>query len=350
MPGIASIMNTPKQTVSDLLELINSYPSPHNGQPVKLLQVSDTVFELYFDKERGLQSSDISFIFSFVSMGVFIEHLQLCGRALGHKITITEVLPKVQELHGAGQVKFAECRIEWDVLEINQQDLDAIHFRRTSRKKYYQGITPALSDNIIKTASAHGMTLVQLPKQQGKQAIWLNQRAVFDDMFDEPVRQELDHWLRYTQAQKQSKKDGLAYDCMELNGHVLKYIVGHPRILRLPVISWIIKQYYLHTMKDASDVFYMMAPFQTKEDALQVGKVIMKIWMSISAEGYYLHPFGTIMSNHAAHQDFLKLAGEMHESRITAYLSFIFRAGKSDTPVSSLRIPIKEHLVRGVAP
>ena len=72
----------------------------------------------------------------------------------------------------------------------------------------------------------------------------------------------------------------------------------------------------------------------------------MRIWMEIAAQGYYLHPFGTIMSNKAAHADFTKLVGVEHETLQDGYLVFIFRAGKSKPPVISLRIPIEQHLIQ----
>ncbi len=133
--------------------------------------------------------------------------------------------------------------------------------------------------------------------------MWLNQKAVFDDMFDEPVRRELDHWLRYSKHQKKQKKDGLSYDCMELNGKLLKYTVDHPKILRAPVLSWIIKQYYIRTMSDSSDVYYMLAPFSNEEKAYRVGWEVMKVWIEATRNGYYIHPFGTIMGNRRAHKD-----------------------------------------------
>src|SRR6185437_4109581 len=116
-------------------------------------------------------------------------------------------------------------------------------------------------------AAQEDMRLNKLSKQQAQQAIWLNQRAVFDDMFDKAVSQELDHWLRYSKQEKESKRDGLSYDCMEINGSLMKTAVHHPGVLRFPGLSPIIKQYYLRTMSDNSDVFYMMAPFGNGQHA-----------------------------------------------------------------------------------
>jgi len=338
-------METAPKALHDFLELLNQYPSPHNGQPIRLKQTTDSTFEVYFQKERGLQATDISFIFSFVSMGVFVEYAAQCAQALGHSLEYVLSLPAESELRGTGEAKFAELTIQWRAKAADDFLAAALRFRQTSRKKYYEGLTDELSMATVRTAEESGMKLSKLSKEQAAQAIWLNQRAVFDDMFDHAVQQELDHWLRYSKEEKEAKRDGLAYDCMELNGRLMKFIVHHPHILRTPGLSGMIKRYYLRTMADASDVFYMLAPFATEKQSFDVGTVITQVWVDLSRQGYYLHPFGTIMSNHAAHQDFLELAGVANESRESNYLVFIFRAGKSEVPVKSLRLPYEKHLM-----
>ncbi len=339
-------MDDQTQTISELLELANKYPSPHNGQPIELRQLDDGHFDVFFQKERGLQAAEVSFLFSYVTMGVFLYHLSLCAKALGHTLSYKLELPKVASLKGEGVVRFAGCTISWR----NVPPHDALHrtllFRQTSRKKYSKGIDNELSQRTIAFATQLNMDLVKMNRAGTHQAIWLNQRAVFDDMFDNAVRHELNHWLRYSKQEKESKKDGLAYDCMELNGRAMKFIVKHYKLLRMPGVSPLLKKYYLRTMSDNSDAFYLLTPFSTEKEAFDVGVAVMQIWEAIAAEGYYLHPFGTIMSNVAAHDDFLKLASIEHEDIHKNFLVFIYRAGKSEPPHMSSRIPVRDHLLR----
>jgi hypothetical protein len=335
-----------KSVQQQFLELLNTYPSPHNGQPIRLREVSPGEYTLHFQKERGLQATDISLIFSFVSMGVFIGFAEACGQALGHTVDTKLALPSNTELKGSGLIKFADMSVKWNSLEPNNSVRDSLKFRQTSRKKYYEGLNNELTSSLGEIASQESMRLKQLSRDKAHQAIWLNQRAVFDDMFDPAVNRELNNWLRYSKKEKETKRDGLAYDCMEINGSLMKFIVSHPGILKTPLISKLLKSYYLRTMSDESDVYYMMSPFDNELQAFQVGKVVADIWLAISNEGYYLHPFGTIMSNHDAHRDFIRLAGEDNESR-DDYLVFIFRAGKSESPVRSLRLDYNHHLLIG---
>lgn len=335
-----------QQLPKDFFELLNRYPSPHNGQPIEMRQIDETGFGLYFDAHRGLQATEVSYLFSFVTIGLFMTYLRMCAEAFGFKCSSNVQLPTLSDLKTGGTLQFATCTLEPSLKAPNEDMLHALQFRQTSRKKYYQGIDSILSDANIAYASKHNMKLVKMSRIDAHQAIWLNQRAVFDDMFDDAVRDELNHWLRYSKHEKEAKMDGLAYDCMELNGRAMKFIVKHYRLLRMPGVGTLMKKYYLRTMRDNSDVYYLLTPFSSEKESFEVGRVVMELWAEIAAKGYYLHPFGTIMSNAAAHSDFLKLAHIEHEDVHTNFLVFIYRAGKSDLPHSSMRIPVEEHLMR----
>jgi hypothetical protein len=68
-------MNDHTQTISKFFELANKYPSPHNGQPMEMRQTDDNSFDILFQKERGLQAAEVSYLFSYVTMGVFIYNI-----------------------------------------------------------------------------------------------------------------------------------------------------------------------------------------------------------------------------------------------------------------------------------
>jgi hypothetical protein len=129
-------------------------------------------------------------------MGVFIGFAEACGQALGHTIDTKLALPSNTELKGSGLIKFADMTVKWNSLEPNNTVRDSLKFRQTSRKKYYEGLNNELASKIEEIASRKSMHLVKLSRDKAHQAIWLNQRAVFDDMFDPAVNRELNNWLR----------------------------------------------------------------------------------------------------------------------------------------------------------
>ncbi|MDQ5963260.1 MAG: hypothetical protein QG629_342, partial [Patescibacteria group bacterium] len=205
------------------------------------------------------------------------------------------------------------------------------------------------AESIQKLTEWHKTSPIQvlfLGDTEAAETIWLNQRAVFDDMFDTNVREELKKWLRFSHKEKLAKKDGLSYDCMELSGPALRFFVKYYRIIRLPIFAQILRKYYLRTMTDKSTVLYMRAPFATEQNAFDIGTAMLKMWIEVSRQGAYLHPFGTIVSNLEAHRDFLELTHIQEENIDENYVVFICRAGYSDLPVRSERIPSTEHLIK----
>jgi hypothetical protein len=332
-----------KQKLSDLIELANQYPSPHNGQPIVLVASDeDTTINIYFDTTRGLTATPISYLFSFITIGVFIRHLEHCGQALGHQVTILINLPEQCEMASGKLLFCGTIRIRYDALASQPEKARLLHRRQTSRKKYTAGLSEEQIEQIKRLAAKPNQFVTILPREIGRQTIWLNQRAVFDA----PVRNELHHWLRYTKEEKDAKRDGLAYDCMELSGSALRFVVDHYRVLHWPIVSQALKQYYSRTMVDESTVGYLTAPFTTEKEAYDIGRSIIDIWLELSIFGAYLHPFGTIVSNEKAHRDFLDLVSFDDETR-SNYVVFIFRAGFSDQPVESDRIAVSNHLFKG---
>jgi hypothetical protein len=332
----------------NFFELVRTYPSPHNGQPMVLERLNDSTFRILFETDRGLSATPISHLFSFVTVGVFTRHIELCADALGHTTSLELSLPPLDSMAKPG--RSLECgviTIKWNSKAPDDNVKSALEFRQTSRKKYSKGLSSELQEKLINLTDTTPLQLKFVSPKLATDVIWLNQRAVFDDMFDGPVRKELAHWLRTSHAEKIEKKDGLSYDCMEMNGPLLRFILKHYRILRWPVVSKVLQSYYTRTMSDSSTVGYVEAPFETPNDSYMVGRLVTEIWHELSKQQYYLHPFGTVVSNNAAHADFLQLLHASDEQRSKNYVTFIFRAGHSATPHASERLPM-EHLTKGV--
>jgi hypothetical protein len=337
-------MSDQNQKLTQLLELANNYPSPHNGQPMVVERLDENKLAIYFETQRGLTATPISYRFSYVTVGVFVRHLEVCAHALGHQAEVALSLPDQQHMADDGKIKCAEVTLTFDSTEADPALQDVIKNRQTSRKKYTAGLNDVEQAKATEIATSYNFSGKFVNPAVAQQVVWLNQRAVFDDMFNPPVRHELDNWLRYDHQEKLAKRDGLSYDCMEMNGNALKFAVKHYRVLHWPIIAPLLKQYYLRTMRDHSSVGYITAPFQTELEAYAIGRCVIDIWLELTKEGKYLHPFGTIVSNDVAHADFAKLVGLTDENRDNNYVVFIFRAGASPKPVESERLPVTLHM------
>ena len=330
--------------IDRFLALVNTYPSPHNGQPM-VLTGKGGQFTVWFETERGLTATPISYHFSFVTIGVFFRHLEACADAVGfaHRTEIS--LPAIDDMSTDGTLRCGTFALT-ERKSPNEPLKTALLFRQTSRRNYSSGLDEATKIDMQRVASNSDLEMTFLSDEKAHQAIWLNQRAVFDDMFDPKVRTELAHWLRFSHEEKITKQDGLSYDCMQLSGSAMRFSIDHYQVLRWPIIAPLLRSYYLRTMKDHSTVGYLQSPFETPYDTYEIGRVIAESWLLLSQKGLYLHPFGTIVSNDDAHADFTSLAGIVDETREKNYVVFIFRAGASEPPVRSARLPWKQHLYK----
>jgi hypothetical protein len=160
--SIVTKMDIENTKLKELLEFANHYPSPHNGQPIELKMAGKEKLDAYFMKERGLQAAEVSFLFSYVTMGVFLYHLSMCAKGLGHKVNYSLHLPPVETLRGSGTEKFASIHIEYSKNPPNKELLKVIKFRQTSRKKYSEGVNDALSQTMIDIASRAKLELVKM--------------------------------------------------------------------------------------------------------------------------------------------------------------------------------------------
>ena len=79
-------------------ELANYYPSPHNGQPIRLKVIDSHTLGLFFETNRGLKAAPISHLFSFVTVGVFTRHFEFCAAALGHTAIVKLRLHKEDDM------------------------------------------------------------------------------------------------------------------------------------------------------------------------------------------------------------------------------------------------------------
>lgn len=332
---------------TQFISLLNRYPSPHNGQPMTLELGDDGSYSVYFDTSRGLTATPISTLFSFVTIGVFFRYIEQCATATGLKALLDVQLPRVEEMNSGKSLLCGTFRIEQDSEGPDTGLMTALLFRQTSRKKYHEGLNAQDKGALEAIDTKKDIKLRFLDHTDSMQTAWLNQRAVFDDMFNPDVRDELKHWMRFDAKEKTTKKDGLAYDCMELSSASLKFVFRHYRILHWPLIKSLLRHYYIRTMKDDSTVGYVVAPFEQEDQSYEIGRRVMDLWVELSRREKYLHPFGTIVSNDDAHRDFAKLVGIADEDRAKNYVVFIFRAGRSEKPVESERIEINDHLLKG---
>ena len=66
-----------------VLPYLQTYPSPHNSQPMKL-RVRGDVAEIFYDLDLGLPAESFGIPFGHVCAGVFLEILKITAAGYGY--------------------------------------------------------------------------------------------------------------------------------------------------------------------------------------------------------------------------------------------------------------------------
>src|SRR5690349_13448155 len=76
-----------------LLETAIQSPSPHNVQPWRVRIAGDHAAELWIEKRRTLPKEDVTGSFIILTMGMFLETLEIAAAHRGLAVDVTFVHP-----------------------------------------------------------------------------------------------------------------------------------------------------------------------------------------------------------------------------------------------------------------
>ena len=92
----------------------------------------------------------------------------------------------------------------------------------------------------------------------------------------------------------------------------------------------------------AASVGWISGPLATHHDQFQAGVTLMDAWLTLTEHGYYLQPYGSIITDDAARAQMLQIIGV--DEAPDKLVWTIFRAGTSSPPPRSLRKPVEKYL------
>ena len=208
----------------EILEIAKWCPTVHNLQPQKLRIISETEAHLYYDPKRLLPMGDPKSIFATVSMGIFIEHLSIAAGYFGYQVNLIEVFEDIS-VNQSDDTLFAKLQLsERKIKETIESSL--ITKRRTSRNNYDgMPISTRLFDTMKNESAKFNNEFFHTSDKQFIELITkINQDALFDDLDNNPIREELDNLFRYNKKDAALKKDGLWSRCMGFSGVLLKSV------------------------------------------------------------------------------------------------------------------------------
>jgi hypothetical protein len=323
----------------ELVEVARWTPSPHNMQPWKVRVGSPIEAELLYDAARLLPVTDPDGAFMTVALGMFVETLAVAAHERGYELDVAlvgDVRPRA-----SGLQQFARLQlVERTVAEPLQARL-ALQ-RRTSRLPYDgRPVEPRVLDELTGVAAAFGHRL-SWSSDTGlvHWVLDLNRETLFFDLTDAVARGEVGGWLRFSAAEAASRRDGFSPAALGFPGWLLRAYFAGARAFDLPGLRRASRELYGRTMRGTRTVGWLAGPWRGRDDWVAAGRMLARLWLTMTRHGVVLHPFGSVITNPRANE---RLRSRIEVPEGTLWL--VFRAGYSAVPPRSHRLEPSEVLV-----
>lgn len=211
--GSASCENF-HQEFSNQIEIIIYYASlagnSHNTQPWYVYVESDSLLFIKADFSRKLQIVDPDARGLFISLGAFIENLQLAAASLGYKAEV-KITAKHKNDSNVATIYLSES-------QKNGYNLSQIENRRTLRTPFHNTeISKDHLNNLIDNSSSE-IFYFSSSSEEGKYIAEQTLAAYTQQAQDDQAKQELANWMRFSNSDVEKYRDGLTTSGMGITG------------------------------------------------------------------------------------------------------------------------------------
>lgn len=328
-----------------ILEFARWSPSPHNTQPMRLKIISPKTAELYYDLSRGLPEGDPPARFALTAVGIFVESMLIAAHSMDLDIKVRYLFEPLNTKKLQGTQKVADLNLIKSTKAPTELDPKLLMERRTNRLAYNnQKLSQRAVDELKTEAKKFGHSFEV--RGDAESVAWtteLNKRMVFYDLDESNVRKELSMWSRFTKKQAHRTKDGLSAECLHVPGWGLWLFMRHYGLLRIPGLRQLLQAIYWKNMEGIVNVVWLEGPFFTTKDYINSGHLLLRIWLIMAKHKIAYHPFGSVITNEKAHEEFRKHF-DIDESNKMAWL--LMRAGHTDQqPPRSERLPLEDYML-----
>ena len=325
----------------DLIELARWAPSPHNIQTWKVRPRSEVAAELLYDPKRTLPATDPGGAFTKAGLGIFVELIAVAAAGTGRTL---EVEWDAFELDHAAPAPTRVASLQLRPGGAADLDVELIRRRRTSRLPYDGRPVPEdVLRELEELCRSFGHRLTSSSDRDlVRWVLELNRDTLFYDLGDERARAEIGSWLRFSERGAAAKRDGFSPSCLGFPGWLLFLFFRLPALAELPGINGVIRRHYFATMAGTQTVAWLQGPFGGHADSLEAGRLLARLWLTLTKHGVQLHPFGSIITNRRANAR-LRERIQIADGETAPWL--IVRLGYSAEPPRSHRLRTDELLV-----
>ena len=329
----SDVVAMPANAWRSILELGRLAPTPHNTQWYFVRVVDSRTAHVCIDESIAIPFTDPNDQFRYVGLGVFTRHLEVAARAAGFELHTT-----FDDLDTPGPVvaPIVGRRPVDEALAV------LLHTRQTSRFAYGDDPLSAAAIEAVQALTDRRTTLTITTDPGIVQAVLeLNNEILLADLQDKGTSRELDSWIRYTERSRRRHQNGFTPASLATPAWKIWLVFRLRSLLRFAVVRrWLTMQYL--TQNRAATVGWISGPLTTHDDQFRAGRTLMDAWITLTEHGYYLQPYGSIITDDAARARLLRIIGVDEAPGELVWM--IFRAGTSSPPPRSLRKPVEEYL------
>lgn len=203
-----------EEELSEPMEQIIYYASlagsSHNTQPWFVEIVNDSLLYLKTDFSRKLQIVDPDARELFISLGAFLENLEIAAGCLGYKADI-QITAKHKNDTNVAAIYLSKT-------PGSNYDLDQIKNRRTLRTPFHN--TEISKEHLNKLTHNNNSEIVYFSSssEEGKYIAAQTLSAYTQQAKDDQAKQELANWIRFSNSDVEKHRDGLTTSGMGITG------------------------------------------------------------------------------------------------------------------------------------
>ena len=156
-----------------------------------------------------------------------------------------------------------------------------------------------------------------------------NVTAVLENNLKAEELAELRRWIRTGDTPLSG--DGLWSGPMNQPPWELRLALRAPRLFLLPGVTAFARAKYLRTQTGTRHVAILRGPFQSWPELVEAGRMLMRLWLSMTGHGVYMLPFGSMITNARCNR-------YLRERFAAEDIWFILRFGYSAVPPKAPRL------------
>ncbi|MBY0552582.1 MAG: hypothetical protein K2W95_35195 [Candidatus Obscuribacterales bacterium] len=328
---------------TDIVDHARWAPTPHNTQHARFRLLDSRRAVLCYEPSRLLPVEDPRGQFMACGLGIVLE---MAAVAAAHHDLDLEVryLTGTLDHTLSGPQPYAELTL---VPRTKPEPLsrELIKQRRTSRLPY-DGDRPVSPTVLAELAAiAEGFEHQLEFSSDRKEVDWvlgLNADTMFYDLRDDRTRAEIGMWARYSMKHARKHGDGLAAHAMMFPGFLMWLFFNKNWIFQIPGLSHLCRALYLRSMRGTGTVAWISGDFQTPAGCVNAGRMLARVWLTMTRHGVYLHPFGSVITNERSHKT---MEEHFANSQRKHPLWLLVRLGHSNVPPQAMRLSVDDLIV-----